>query len=81
MNTLINTWNANEARELSTDELSAVSGGGGQCGNNNGPSWGSISTASAVAAHLAGNVATGGAGLIATMATAGVISTVKQMRD
>jgi hypothetical protein len=81
MNTLINTWNANEACELSTDELSGVSGGGGQCTNNNGVSWGSISSAAAVAAHVAGGVVTGGGGLIAQMATIGTIEVVKQSRE
>jgi hypothetical protein len=78
MNTLIH---ANEAHALSIDELSAVSGGHGQCSNNNGPSWGQIATAASSALYAAGSVATGGGGLIATYATEGAISMAKQTRD
>jgi hypothetical protein len=82
MNTLVNTFHANEARELSTDELSAVSGGHGpQCPSNSGPSWGSLATAASVATTVAGGVVTGGAGLIAQMATIGTVEVVKQSRD
>lgn len=77
MNTLIN---ANEARELSIDELSAVTGGGGECGNS-GPSWGQIAAAADAATYAAGSVATGGAGLVVQLATEGVKSTVKQLRQ
>ena len=80
MNTLINTWNANEARELSTDELSGVSGGGGQC-SNNGPSWGQIASAATAATTWAGNVVGSGAGMVAALATEGAISAVRQLRD
>jgi hypothetical protein len=80
MNTLVNTCNANEARELSTDELSAVCGGGGQC-TNNGPSWGQLARAATTATTYAGNVVGSGAGMVAALATEGAISAVKQLRD
>ena len=78
MNTLIN---ANEAHEFSIDELSIVSGGGGQCSSNNGPSWGQIATAASAAMGAVSTVVTGGGGVIAQYATQGVIGTVKQTRD
>jgi bacteriocin-like protein len=77
MNTFIN---ANEAHELSIDELSAVSGGGGQCGNNNGPSWGQIANAASAGLSVAGATVTGGiSGAVAEFAVSGVKSAVKQL--
>jgi bacteriocin-like protein len=77
MNTLIN---ANEARELSTDELSAVTGGEGQC-NSSGPSWGQIAAAANAATYVAGAMTTGGGGLVTELAMEGAKSMAKQLRQ
>jgi hypothetical protein len=77
MNTLIN---ANEAHELSIDELSVVSGGGGQCSNNGGPTWGQIANAASAGLSVAGATVTGGiSGAVAELAVNGAKNAVKQL--
>jgi hypothetical protein len=78
MHTLIDSKTSNATRELSADDLSAVTGGGV---NDSGPTWSQLAAAADAATYAASSAVTGGGGVITTFAVEGVKSAVKQLRQ